>query len=158
MTKVIAVLRHAQSVGKQTGERDYDRPLTPLGIVTARMLGQNIKKEKIKFDLIVSSAAVRTRQTVQYVNESLTLPGEKIHFIEELYETLTAQWLAHIHTLPGYISRVLLVGHNPCLSILATGFAASICELGPGEMVAFEFDCDTWQRLPETGKKILNLK
>jgi len=158
MTKVIAVLRHAQSVGKQTGERDYDRTLTPLGVMTARTLGQNLKLGKINFELIVSSASVRTFQTVQHLNEAIQLPDERIHFIEELYEALTGQWLDHVHQLPNDVNRVLLVGHNPWFSMLATAFAGSICELEPCEMVAFEFQSATWRALPATGKKILNLK
>jgi phosphohistidine phosphatase len=158
MTKVIAVLRHAQSVGKQTGERDYDRSLTPLGMITARTLGQKLITKKINFELIVSSAALRTRQTVRCLNEVVALADDRIHFVEELYDALAAQWLDHIHKLPDDIDRVLLVGHNPWLSLLATGFAGSICELGTCEMAVFEFECDAWHSLPESGKNILNLK
>ena len=102
--------------------------------------------------LLTMEHASRSRE------QAIQLPDERIQFIEELYEALTGQWLDYIRQLPDDVNRVLLVGHNPWLSMLATGFAGSICELAPCELVAFEFASDTWLALPETGKKILNLK
>ena len=66
MTRKLFVLRHAQSAGKQSRQRDYDRDLTAVGEAKAKALGKKIKKENINIDLILSSDAVRTQRTVAF--------------------------------------------------------------------------------------------
>ena len=80
MTKVLLVLRHAQSAGKQTGQLDYDRALTAQGEEIAKALGKKILRQGFKLDLILSSGATRAKATVDLVNQSIQLSGENIHF------------------------------------------------------------------------------
>lgn len=158
MTKVIAVLRHAQSAGKQSGQRDYDRVLTPSGEASARALGKKLLEHGFKTGLILSSSSARSRQTTVLVNESLQLPEDKILFKHELYEALMIDWLDHIHDLPGNLDHIILVGHNPWLSMLSSNFAGNVTELHPGELIAFEFDVDDWANISDHGRKVLNIK
>ena len=158
MTRFIATLRHAQSAGKQSGQLDYDRSLNNDGQLQARSIGQKIKEQKINFQLIVSSSSTRTQQTVELLNETLLIAPENIRFDNELYEASMAQWLDQVHNLPDTVESVLLVGHNPCLSILASTFAGSIREPGPCELIGFEFECSNWKQLRKAGKEILNIK
>ena len=158
MTKVIVVLRHAQSAGKQSGQRDYDRALTPQGQATAKALGQKLKQQNYNFQFILSSSSTRTRQTVELINETLQLSTEKILFKPELYEAMMVHWLDHIYELPDDINHVLLVGHNPWLSILASTFAGRIRDLGPSELIGFEFKSETWREIGDRGQEIMNIK
>ena len=158
MTKVIAILRHAQSAGKQTGQRDYDRTLTTQGEAKVRFLGQKLKKQNFNPELILSSGSARTRQTVALLNESLQIEGSKIQFKTELYDALMANWHDFIHELPDTANTVLLVGHNPWLSMLASDFAGEFCDLSPCELISFEFQVDLWKEITGSGKKVLNIK
>lgn len=158
MTKVIAVLRHAQSAGKQTGQQDYDRMLSPRGEAVARTLGQKLLSQNFNLDLILSSSSRRTTQTVELINESLQLPIKKTQFKSELYEAHMATWLDYIHELPNDVNRVMLVGHNPWLSMLASHLAGSICDLAACELIAFEFEVDLWKELISPGREILHVK
>jgi phosphohistidine phosphatase len=154
MTKVVALLRHAQSAGKQSGQRDYDRPLTPEGERMARAVGKKFIKSGFCPHLILSSGATRARQTVACLNESLQLPGQKIQFSEELYEAKMADWLDHIHHLPDAAEKILLVGHNPWLSMLAGSFVKRTVELAPGELKVYEFKTDGWMEIDDLGEEI----
>ncbi len=158
MTKKLFVLRHAQSAGKQSRQPDYDRDLTVEGEAKAKALGQKIKKENYDIDLILSSAATRTRHTVASVNEILQLTSEKIHYKKELYDAMLQDWIAEIHKLPADLRTVMLVGHNPGLSMLATNFHNTIVDLEPCELIAFEFDVNSWEEIENKGKEILNIK
>jgi phosphohistidine phosphatase len=158
MSKVIAVLRHAQSAGKQSGQRDYDRILTPAGEDCARWFGKNLSLTQFTVELIVSSGSVRTRLTVQLSNEYLRLPEDKIWFKHELYEALMIDWLEQIHNLPQHVQHVMLVGHNPCLSMLASHFAGAPTDLETCEMAAFKFNMNSWQEIRDRGKEILRIK
>ena len=152
------MLRHAQSAGKQSRQHDYDRDLTAVGEAKAKALGQKIKKENINIDLILSSDAVRTRRTVAFLNETLKLTEEKIQFETELYDALLIEWIDRIHKLPDEVQVVMVVGHNPAISMLATNFHNAIVDLGPGELIAFEFNVNSWAKIANSGKEILNIK
>ena len=158
MTKIIFVLRHAQSAGKQSGQRDYDRVLTREGEVKASALGQKLKLGNYNIDLILSSDATRTRSTAELLNETLDLSPEKIHFKPELYDALMLEWMDQIHKLTGDVQSVILVGHNPSLSMLATSFHTTVVDLAPCELIGFEFNVDSWQEIKNSGKEILNIK
>lgn len=158
MTKVIAVLRHAQSAGKQSGQRDYDRALSSSGEVQARNLGKKLSGHLFQTDLILSSSAARTRQTVGLVNEFFRFPEDKILFKNELYEALMSDWMHHIHELPADLNHVTLVGHNPWLSMLASSFAGTVMDLLPCELAVFEFMKESWSEISDPGKPILNIK
>ncbi|HWA32856.1 MAG TPA: histidine phosphatase family protein [Cyclobacteriaceae bacterium] len=158
MTKIIFVLRHAQSAGKQGGQQDYDRVLTPTGEADARALGKKLQAGNFNPDLILASAAVRTKQTTDLVNESLRISEQKIHLKKDLYEALMTHWMDYIHLLPDNENSVLLVGHNPWLSMLASNFAGSMLELGPCELIGFEFTVTRWSEISFSGKEILRIK
>jgi phosphohistidine phosphatase len=158
MTKVIAVLRHAQSAGKQSGQRDYDRLLSTSGEGQARNLGKKLSGDGFQTDLILSSSAVRARQTAGLINEFLRIPDDKIRFKHELYEALMIDWLDNIHELPPELNHVTLVGHNPWLSMLASTFTGTVMDLLPCELAAFEFRTESWNQISDQGKLILNIK
>ena len=157
MTKVIVVLRHAQSAGKQSGQRDYDRPLTAKGEADATAAGKKIIKNNFSPDLILSSSAVRARQTVEYLNEILMLPPQKIRYLPELYEGLAVHWLGVIQQLPDELEQVLLVGHNQSLSVLASSFGNGIYDLAPCELKAFSYEVGLWNEITDLGKEIVLL-
>lgn len=153
MTKVIHVLRHSQSVGKQPGERDYDRPLTQEGRVLADAAGRDLKSVQKPVELILGSAAIRSAETVHIINRALQLPETKIHLRPDLYEALMLNWMDLIHVLPEECSCVLLVGHNPWLSLLASEFEGSTIDLAPCERITFEFNKLSWKEIKGKGKR-----
>ncbi|MEJ0057905.1 MAG: histidine phosphatase family protein [Bacteroidota bacterium] len=100
MSKIIFVLRHAQSAGKQSGQRDYDRLLTPHGEAEATACGKIFFEYGNFPDLILCSAAARTRQTLSLFNGHHFISPEKIMFREDLYDALMVHLLDTIGELP----------------------------------------------------------
>jgi len=158
MSKIIFVLRHAQSAGKQSGQRDYDRLLTPQGEAEARDCGKKFFERNNFPDLILCSSAARTRQTLSLFNESQFIPEEKIMFREDLFDALMVHLLDTISELPNDINKVLIVGHNPGLSLLVSDLAVSFMDLGTSQLVGLEFKGDSWTDLKGPGKEIMNIK
>ena len=68
------------------------------------------------------------------------------------------EWIDRIHKLPDEVQVVMVVGHNPAISMLATNFHNAIVDLGPGELIAFEFNVNSWAKIANSGKEILNIK
>ena len=88
----------------------------------------------------------------------MELPVEKIKFKDELYEALLVHWLDYIYELPEEINNVLLLGHNPWLSMLASSFAGSIRELARYELTAFEFESKSGRKNGDMCREIMNVK
>ncbi|HRI80721.1 MAG TPA: histidine phosphatase family protein [Cyclobacteriaceae bacterium] len=149
MTKVLIVVRHAQSAGKQSGQRDYDRVLTPVGKKNSHELGEKIKKSSFQVDFILASAAVRAAQTVEHINKVLALPDEKIQFNTPLYEALIPGWIEIILELPDRFNTLMLVGHNPGISMLASALTGQNIDLAPCQMTGVELDLSSWKELTE---------
>ena len=70
-------IRHGESVTNKTSGfaagTNFDAPLTDNGVYQAQLLGERLKRESIKFDLIYSSSLTRAIQTTQTM---LTAMGE----------------------------------------------------------------------------------
>ena len=158
MTKVIAVLRHAQSAGKQSGQHDYDRILTPDGEWSARALGKKLLKLGFGPDFILASGATRAKRTVDCMNETIQIPERKIRFEHALFDATNGHWLERIYNLHEEIQCVLIAGHNPHLSMLASTFAERLIDLAPCQLVVFEFEAANWKEITAQGRVILNIR
>ncbi|CAN5321426.1 hypothetical protein BH09BAC3_BH09BAC3_12210 [soil metagenome] len=152
------MLRHAQSAGKQSGQRDYDRLLTPQGEAEARACGKIFSEANYFPDLILCSAASRTRQTLELFYELNRFPTDKIQFREDIYEAAMTDLLDVINHLPDHINKVLLVGHNPGLSLLAGDLSSNFIDLSTSHLVGYESRSETWKELGGSCKQIFNSK
>ena len=74
----VILLRHGESVGNAEGlhQGQTDFPLNETGILQVRALARRWKRERRKFDLIVSSPLHRARQTADILSQSLEAPIE----------------------------------------------------------------------------------
>ena len=155
--KTLYLLRHAQTIGRQAGQRDYDRQLLPQGEASARRLAKNLVNLSSPIDFILSSSARRTRQTVYLVNQALQIPADKILFDSVLYDASEEQYRDRFKILPEGAASVLVVGHNPSLSVLACTFSGRMVDLAPCELIAFEFNISSWQNVPVIGKEAIRI-
>ncbi len=71
----ITLLRHGESVGnaesRWQGQADF--PLTDVGREQAKALAERWKREKVKFDFIISSPLSRARETAEIIGDQLGL-------------------------------------------------------------------------------------
>lgn len=118
----LLVLRHAKAQ-KDAGLRDYERALNERGTQDAPQVGIWLRNHGLRPDRVVSSPALRARQTTLFAVLPVGMNGDEIHWDEELY-------LADLQTLrdiiaatPGSVQRLLLVGHNPGLEDLVLSLA-----------------------------------
>jgi phosphohistidine phosphatase len=140
------LMRHGIAEAPESDARKADarRRLTPEGSAKVRRIARMLKRMKIDFDLILSSPLLRSRITAEIVAEELAL-GKKLEItpllvpdspLEELVEDLGSR-------LAGRES-VLLVGHEPCLSALASilisGSGRSAITLKKGGICKLDID------------------
>ena len=110
MPKRLSILRHAKSDWGEAGLSDFERPLNERGRDAAQTIRRAIEARGMAFDVIVSSPAVRTRETI----ERLGL-AEGTRWEEGLYLAGVDRILSLIRSLPHAAESALIVGHNPGL-------------------------------------------
>jgi phosphohistidine phosphatase len=115
--KRLAILRHAKSSWDDPGLDDFNRPLNERGWKAARRMGRELKQRGMKFDLVLSSTAARTRETIDGIQEKYDLAAP-IHFEQHLYLASEAVLLACVREFDESVKAPLIVGHNPGLERL----------------------------------------
>lgn len=129
--KTLYLLRHAKSSWAEAGRRDFDRPLNARGRAAAAETGRYLAAHAMAPDLILCSAAQRTRETVALILPALA--AEIVIRIEAgLYGATSDALLERLGRLGSEISSVMIVGHNPGLEDLARHLATG----GPKEDLA----------------------
>ncbi len=126
------ILRHGKAASDAPlGGGDRERPLTARGRRDATALGKALATGEGPFategvvvpEVVVCSAAVRTRQTAALLVEASGTPlpvGER----RALYEADIETAMDELREIDDDASSVLIVGHNPTMYRLALGLLA----------------------------------
>lgn len=118
------MLRHAKSSWDDPAAADFDRPLNRRGMEAAQLMGAELRRRGLAFDLVLASPARRVAQTIEHVEVGL---GESLdaRFDERIYGASAAALLAIVRDVDESAGRLLLVGHNPGLQELAIMLAGA---------------------------------
>src|SRR4051812_4334484 len=100
--KTLFLLRHAQASLGDQATRDFERPLTAQGRQACESVSAILKQEKIVPQVVVSSSAVRARETIEIVMRTAGLQTV-VQFDERIYEASVSGLLAVISELPSEI-------------------------------------------------------
>ena len=148
--KTLLVLRHAKSDRSDAALRDHDRPLAPRGERDAPQMGTALVALDMIPDRILTSTAVRARETAHLVAAAMGYGGE---IIEEpdIYGASVDALLDALREC-GDEATVLLVGHNPGLEelvCLLTGGhdAEAIIRLPTAGLVCLALDVEEWSQI-----------
>ena len=129
MSRILYMLRHAKAGLPAAGQRDHDRELTGRGRREAAALGARYAGDPDLPDLVVTSTAARAVQTATLWARAAGLPERSITRRDGIYLAEAEAVLGLIRSLDERLQRVLLVGHNPTFSELATGLSARFIAL-----------------------------
>ncbi|MEO8455721.1 MAG: histidine phosphatase family protein [Sphingomicrobium sp.] len=122
--KIVGLLRHAKSSRDDPHLRDFDRPLTRRGVRASELMGTELRRCDVTFDLVLASTARRVVETIENFEKGYGEPL-KLQFEPALYENSARTLLNILDALDDTSDRVLFVGHNPSLQSLAMTLAAS---------------------------------
>ncbi|WP_117191488.1 SixA phosphatase family protein [Rhizobium terrae] len=124
----IYLLRHAKSGWAEPGQRDFDRVLDNQGFAEAEIVADKAADRNYRPDLVISSTAVRCRQTAEAIRRAISEAIEPL-FIDELYNGSLGTYLSVLSGQKDSRS-VMLIGHNPTMEELLEAL------IGPDQMVA----------------------
>ena len=146
------LLRHAKSSWKDETLSDFDRPLKGRGRKAAEHMGQVLAEEKLKSPLVISSPAVRARETAELVLESADL-GVEPRFDERIYEADVRTLLEVVRSIPASANTAIMVGHNPGFENLLNYFTGDGRHMPTCGLAKIEFDAASWIEVAEeTGR------
>lgn len=133
--------------------RDFDRPLKGRGRDAAEQIGKVLAEENVGKLLVISSPAVRARETTEIVLRSSGLEVEP-RFDERIYEAEVRTLLEVIASIPDKAATAMLVGHNPGFENLLGYLTGVDRHMSTGALARIEFQSKTWSGLAEGAGKL----
>ena len=141
--RTLYLLRHAKSSWKDPTQADFERPLAGRGRKACIIVAQLFQVKKIELDLIISSTAVRARETIELVRQYAKLRTE-LRFDERIYEASTARLLEVVSQIDTDRKSVLLVGHNPGFEDLVYELTGENLGLSTATLVKMKLKISKW--------------
>lgn len=121
--KRLMLLRHAKS-DVHGDVADHERPLSSRGHQDAPLIGRWMVEHDAVPDLILTSTALRARQTCTWVCKELGEKAPTPRLDEKLYGATATQMLAVINHVPQTVTSLLVISHLPGIQNLAMRLAS----------------------------------
>lgn len=119
MSFYLYIMRHAKSDWSGPGTSDFDRPISKRGQKNAKRIGQWMADNNRIPQQIISSPALRARQTTELVTTQLSrVSPEIILYEKDLYLSSPDTLIECIQSYKNDLKSLMLVAHNPGLEQL----------------------------------------
>ncbi len=156
--KILLISRHAEAGWVPLGATDFDRHILPQGEQNTLQICAKLKQENIAPDYILTSAAVRTKETTALIANEFNVAEDKIYEDKKFYSEASDIWIDEISFVEDNVQTLMLVGHNPTVTYLAKLLLPNdkILELPTSSVVCIQFDCDKWTEISPKNSKLLH--
>ncbi|WP_439484169.1 SixA phosphatase family protein [Cyclobacterium plantarum] len=146
MVKELLLARHGEAVSPNIEAVDADRNLTAAGRQQVDRLGNLLAINRQKCQLMVYSPALRCRLTAEILGKYLE-PESRLA-VPFIYRADRDELLFVINGFPAEVNQVLLVGHNPAISMIAAYLTGEDhLMFSPGMMARLQFRDLSWDML-----------
>jgi phosphohistidine phosphatase SixA len=140
----LILLRHAHAEPPDTGQADFDRPLSPEGLAEAEAAGRWLAEMGLVPDCVLCSPSRRTRETLEAVLGAIGYVEQRLD--DAIYDA-TPGTLAALADTHRDAERLLLVGHNPGLeqlvALMHSGQSGDYRGMPPGAIAVLALPADT---------------
>jgi phosphohistidine phosphatase len=147
--KTLLLMRHAKSSWKDDKLKDRKRPLSKRGKRNAPQMGKLMQEKELIPQLILSSPALRAKETAELFAEASGYQGE-IRYEDDLYMAEADEILDALKDLPADLERVMVIGHNPGLESILPMLTKHVEALPTAAIAYLSLPIDSWHDL---GKK-----
>lgn len=154
--KKIYLVRHAKSSWDDKNLADWERPLNKRGKQDAPLMGKRLAARGIMPDLLVTSHAKRARKTAEKIATEIGYPKDRIVIKEQIYSDGIGGIIKIFTHMDDEVSELMLIGHNPDLTILASGLAnKDFVNIPTCGMVCLEFSTSSWNKVSTDNCKLV---
>ena len=144
-TKRLTLVRHA-SAEQEADVRDFERPLSRKGHNEALDMARRFQERGLTPDLILTSAATRTRETAEAFAKVLGVAPRLLQADDALYLAEGDHILTTIRGVGPRVWHLMVIGHNPGISAAAISLApeAITNDLPTCGTLTMNVSCATW--------------
>jgi len=143
--KTIIIFRHAKSDWSSGEANDHDRPLAERGRKAAKLMGRFLAKTGQAPDSIVSSSAVRARNTFELAVKAGEWEAQR-RVTDRLYNCSPADVLKEIKAEPDTTERLMIVGHEPtCSETIGRLAGQARVSVSTGTMARLDLPIEHWR-------------
>jgi phosphohistidine phosphatase len=156
----LILLRHAKSDKSNLNMPDIERPLEASGRLEAEEMGDYLVKQNIHPEVIYSSPAVRTRQTLEIICKKIGYAYENVIWDSSLYACTGEHLQEAVKKTSNTYKTAMYVGHNPSMTTAANYFQSeqTIEEVKTCGVVNIEFYTNDWAKAAPGGELIFYAK
>jgi phosphohistidine phosphatase len=154
--KQLFIIRHAKSDQSFFGN-DFERPLNERGRSDAPLMAKRLLDKKYKIDTLVSSPAVRAKQTAELFSEILKMPAPEIIFISALYHASPEIFYEVVSGLPDDMNVIAIFSHNPGISyfVNSLGTGTKVDNMPTCAVFGVSADITAWSGFNKAKKEFL---
>jgi len=153
--KRIFLMRHGKAEDGYS-KTDFERELLPKGIKKSKKVALFLKEKGVNPNTILVSMAQRTLDTANVIKEILHISNSNIREEKSLYLASTNSILDAIYSNSDSIESIMIIGHNPGISSLATYLSNRNIDWMPtSSVVGIEFELQKWNEIASAPAKLL---
>ena len=149
-------MRHAKSSWNDENLSDFERPLNDRGLRTAPFMGKLMREKGFEPSIIVSSPAVRAKQTAELVKGSAGFSCE-LKFDERIYEASPRTLLQVASEVDYAHESAMLVGHNPGMEGFIRLLTDNLEPLPTATLAVIDLDINKWNEVVDGCGKLRNI-
>ncbi len=147
--KTLLLTRHAKTeqLPLKSSKSDFERELKPRGHTDSELVAADMLTRQIQPQLLISSKAMRAKQTALIFAERFGIHKKDIIFEQFLYDGYTAgELLGYLQPFKQKYHSIMVVGHNPEIEMAATKLTGSDeLHFPTTGTIAISFNVDSWQ-------------
>lgn len=145
--KTLCLLRHAKSDWDATYGADHERPLNERGKRAAQSMGSFLKYEIEQPQIILSSTAKRTQETLSLLMKHAGW-NASVTYHSDLYLCSRADIITQLSVLDDRVESALVVGHQPTTGEFASWLLGGTqVDVPTGTFMMFSIPILSWGEL-----------
>ncbi len=153
--KRLFLMRHGKAEDGYN-KTDFERDLLPKGIKKSKKIARFLQEKNVKPDCILVSMSQRTIRTAQVVKDILLLNEDLIKEEKSLYLASSRAILDTIYAVDDTVQDLLIIGHNPGISGVASYLSHIDLDWMPtSAVVGLEFDLLHWNEIVEAPARLI---
>ena len=153
--KRLFLMRHGKAEDGYN-KTDFERDLLPKGIKKSKKIAHFLQEKNIKPDCVLVSMSQRTLHTAQVINEIFLLDENLIKEEKSLYLASSRSIFDTIYAVDDRIQDLLIIGHNPGISSVASYLSHIDLDWMPtSAVVGLQFELQHWNEIVKAPAKLL---
>jgi len=156
--KKLLLMRHAKSSWKDSELPDHERPLKKKGQKDAEQMGKMLKSKDLTPDLILTSSAVRAKETAEIIAEASKAGKKSIVVLDALYMAEPQSIVDVIREHGKDHNTVMVVGHNPGMEAFLQIVNGGVESLPTAAIAYVGVGVEKWKHLGEKKGDEVKLK